>query len=525
MKGFRAENKSKETNKIKYLNNKIINQAFKSHSEGNISEAAKYYQQIIRQGCIDPRVFSNYGVILKNLGKLKDAEISTRKAIELNPNYSQGFLNLGLILKDINNLQDAEISTRKGIKLNPNNANGYSNLGGILQDLGKLKEAEVSLKKAIQLKSNLAGAYSNLGSVLKDLGKLKDAEVSLKKAIQLNPNLTKAYFSLSSLKYANEINSKWQKNLFLEDILKNKFPKEKVDIYFARANILHNEKKYDESSKYLKFANKLKIEINPSDSNFLINKSKALLIESNKKEIHKKLQRPFSNSIFIVGMPRSGSTLLESILSMNNDVYDLGEVNILEESFLESKKSKKELNLADIYEKKVKDKTNLKITTNKYLYNYQYAGVIAKNIPNSKIIHCIRNPLDNILSIFRAHFAKGNEYSSSLIDCANVYLNQEEIMSNYKNRLRSKIYNFNYDLLVRNPNKEIKSLISWLGWEWNDSYLTPHLNSRSILTRSNVEVRSPINSKSIGGWKNYKDMLKPAIEIFTQNDKYRDLIV
>jgi len=272
MKGFRAENKSKKTNKIKYLNNEIINKAFKSHSEGNIREATKYYQQIIRQGCVDPRVFSNYGVILKNLGKLKDAEISTRKAIELNPNYSQGFLNLGLILKDLNNLQDAEISTRKGIKLNPNNANGYSNLGGILQDLGKLKEAEVSLKKAIQLKSNLAGAYSNLGSVLKDLGKLKEAEVSLKKAIQLNPNLTKAYFSLSSLKYANEINSKWQKNLFLGDILKNKFPKEKVDIYFARANILHNKKKYEESSKYLKFANKLKIEINPSDSNFLINK-------------------------------------------------------------------------------------------------------------------------------------------------------------------------------------------------------------------------------------------------------------
>ena len=489
MKGFRAENKSKKTNKIKYLNNEIINKAFKSHSEGNISEAAKYYQQIIRQGCIDPRVFSNYGVILKNLGKLKEAEISTRKAIELNPNYSQGFLNLGLILKDLNNLQDAEISTRKGIKLNPNNANGYSNLGGILQDLGKLKEAEVSLKKAIQL----------------------------------NPNLTKAYFSLSSLKYANEINSKWQKNLFLGDILKNKFPKEKVDIYFARANILHNKKKYDESSKYLKFANKLKIEINPSDSNFLINKSKALLIESDKKEIHKKLQRPFSNSIFIVGMPRSGSTLLESILSMNNDVYDLGEVNILEESFLESKQSNKELNLAEIYEKKLKDKTNLKITTNKYLYNYQYAGIIAKNIPNSKIIHCIRNPLDNILSIFRAHFAKGNTYASSLVDCANIYLNQEAIMSEYKNRFRPKIYDLNYDFLVMNPKQEIKSLIFWLGWKWNDNYLAPHLNPRSVSTASNVQVRSPINTKSLRGWQKYKKMLKPAMEIITQNDKYKDL--
>jgi len=433
----------------------IINQAFKFHSQGNISEAAKYYQYCIDQGFNDHRVFSNYGIILKNLGKLK--------------------------------------------------------------------EAEASLKKAIQLKSNLAGAYSNLGSVLKDLGKLKEAEVSLKKAIQLNPNLTKAYFSLSSLKYANEINSKWQKNLFLGDILKNKFPKEKVDIYFARANILHNKKKYEESSKYLKFANKLKIEINPSDSNFLINKSKALLIESDKKEINQKEYKNCPESIFIVGMPRSGSTLLESIISMNNNVYDLGEINILEESFLEYKKSKQVINLSELYRQKVNNKTELNITTNKWLYNYQYAGIIASQIPNAKIIHCFRHPLDNILSIYRAHFAKGNEYSSSLVDCARVYLDQEEIMSKYKNRFRSKIYDLNYDSLVNNPKEEIKSLISWLGWEWDNKYLSPHLNPRSVSTASSVQVRSPINSKSIGGWKNYKDMLKPAIEILTQTKKYQDI--
>jgi len=223
-------------------------------------------------------------------------------------------------------------------------------------------------------------------------------------------------------------------------------------------------------------------------------------------------------------MPRSGSTLLESILSMNTSVDDLGESDILEESFLDNRKDKQELNLAERYWKRIKNlkKLSNKIT-NKNLYNYLYAGIIAKKIPNAKIIHCCRNPLDNILSIYRAHFAKGNEYSSSLVDCANVYLNQKEIMSKYKNRFRSKIYDLNYESLVSNDNKEIKSLINWLGWEWEDSYLSPHLNTRSIKTRSNVEVRSPINSKSIGGWKNYKDMLKPAIEILTQNNNYRDL--
>ena len=223
-------------------------------------------------------------------------------------------------------------------------------------------------------------------------------------------------------------------------------------------------------------------------------------------------------------MPRSGSTLLESILSMRNDVYDLGEINILEESFLEFKNSKQDISLAELYWKKVNNKTEFNITTNKLLYNYQYAGIIARQIPNAKIIHCYRNPLDNILSIFRTHFARGNEYSSSLVDCANVYLDQEEIMTEYKNRYRSKIYDLNYDLLVSDPNKEIKSLISWLGWEWNNKYLSPHLNPRSVSTASIVQVRSPINSKSIGGWKNYKDMLKPAIEIITQIDKYQDIV-
>jgi hypothetical protein len=222
-------------------------------------------------------------------------------------------------------------------------------------------------------------------------------------------------------------------------------------------------------------------------------------------------------------MFRSGSTLLESVLSMRTDVYDLGEIDFLEKSFLQSKKSKKRGDLSELYWRQVNNKTKLNITTNKNLFNYQFTGIIAQKIQNAKIIHCFRNPLDNILSIYRAHFAEGNEYSSSLIDTAKVYLDQEEVMTQYKKRFRSKIYDLNYDLLVSNPNQEIKSLISWLGWKWNNQYYSPHLNPRSVTTASNVQVRSPINTKSLGGWKNYKEMLRPAMEIITKKDKYKDL--
>ena len=97
-------------------------------------------------------------------------------------------------------------------------------------------------------------------------------------------------------------------------------------------------------------------------------------------------------------------------------------------------------------------------------------------------------------------------------------------MKTYKQGFRSQIYDLNYDELVTNPIREIKSLIKWLNWEWNDTYLSPHLNKRSVFTRSNVEIRSPINSKSLGGWKNYKDMLEPAITILTKTDKYQKYV-
>ena len=224
-------------------------------------------------------------------------------------------------------------------------------------------------------------------------------------------------------------------------------------------------------------------------------------------------------------MPRSGSTLVESIISLNNKVKDLGEINILDKAFTKSGNLNQKISLTDIYMEEIYQITKgFSITSNKYLYNYQYAGIISKEILNSKIIHCFRNPLDNILSIHRANFDIGNYYSSSLIDSTKVYLDQEKIISIYKDQFPQKIYDLNYDLLATNPDREIKSLINWLGWEWNESYLSPHLNERAVYTASDIQVRSPISSKSIKGWKNYEQLLQPAIEMLAQTEKYRDLL-
>ena len=456
MKEFDGKKKSKNIEKQlqpKLSRDEIISKAFQYHSQGNISEASKYYQFFINQGFEDHRIFLNSGEILKDLGRLEEAEIWMRRAISLKPNYTI--------------------------------------------------------------------AHNNLGNILRAKNQLKEAESCYCKAIILDPNYIKAYYNLSTLTSKDE-NKIWQKKLFSESFLKNKSKNDRFNIFFARANILHNRKNYKESAKCLKLANQLKILIKPSNSDSLIKKSRLLLIESNKAISN--FKKPINNrqSIFIVGMPRSGTTLTESILSMNSKVFDLGEINAFERSFKEWKEQKK-IDLFDLYIQRINKTIKSLITTNKWLYNYQYAGIISSQIPNSKIIYCFRNPLDNILSIYRTNFAKDNEYSSSLVDCAKIYLDHRRIMKKYKKRFPENIYNLNYDLLVKNPDKEIKSLINWLGWNWNKSYLKPHLSKRSVFTASDVQIRSKINSESIGGWKNYKEMLQPAIEIISQDDEYRNL--
>ncbi len=445
---------------------------------------------------------------IRSVITIKDDEIDIKSGQEL--------VNKAIKHHKKGNILDAlkiyESCINRGIK----DSKVFSNYGIILKSIGELIKAETSLKEAIKINPKSAETNHNMGLILKDLGKLGEAEKFFLKAISIKPDYTSPYLALSTLKYSKGGKDVWQDYLFSINILNQKKPEETIDIYFARSNILHKEKKYIESAKYLQLANSIKLNIRPSKANELIKKTNTLLKVSNIMSFYKTNKIKFQ-PIFIIGMPRSGSTLVESIISINSKVKDLGELKILEKSYHESliKKDKvNSLSMFELYSKKISNLSdNYNIITDKMLYNYQFAGIISKKIPNAKIIHCFRNPLDNILSIYRANFTKGNGYASSLVDIARVYLDQEKIMKEYKKKYRSKIYDLNYDLLVKDPNYEIRNLIQWLSWKWNDAYLFPHLNSRSVSTASNVQVRSPINQNSIGGWRNYKEMLRPAIQI------------
>ena len=490
---------------------------------GKLKEAEISERKAIEINPYFAEAYNNLGVTLKELGKLNESELFLHKAIELKPRYAEAHYNLGVTYKELGDFKNAEFFSRKAIEYKSEYAEAHNNLGIIFKDLGKYVESELYLRKAIEYNPEYADAYYNLGIILKELGNLNQAELSELKAININPYFAKAYFILSTLKFS-DFDKNVRNKLFSKNILKKISKEEQVDIFFARANILHKENDYLGSSKYLQLANKIKLELRPFSYNSFVREKLDCHFNSTVNSHSNPKDLVVSENIFIVGMPRSGSTLLESIISMNSSVKDLGEVEIFEELLIESNKNSQLLPLGQLYIQNVmSSRSKMNITTNKCLYNYKYSDIIASQIPNSKIFHCFRNPLDNILSIFRAHFAFGNEYSSSLEYCAKVLLYQDEIMEAHKKNYRSQIFDLNYDELVQNPNRVIKSIIFWLGWEWDDKYLSPHMNTRSVSTASSVQVRYPINSRSVGGSRNYTDMLRPAIEVLNKSEKFKNL--
>ena len=365
-----------------------------------------------------------------------------------------------------------------------------------------LKEGINSFPKFVPLRFNLGIMYRNIGLI----------ELSIKSHIeileedQFNAN---CYYELSTM--YNFSNHKKKLKTLLNIEIENLPPKEKIYFCYSKANIYHQCKDYKKSTYFLKIANEEKLKIHPSDIKTKLNTGEYYRNLRINKTV--KIEREIGSNryLFIVGMPRCGSTLLESILSLNNKVKDLGEVFFLEESL---QKADNLLEVKKLYAEKVKVfNSEKKIFTDKNLFNFLYCPIIYNLFPNARIIHCTRNPLDNILSIYRTNFLN-QSFSSSLKDITDLYLYHLKLMHEYKSKFGSIIYSYEHDKVIQNPKETIQDLINWLEWEWNDKYLSPQKSKRSVFTASSAQVRKKINSHSSGYWKNYNDFLKPVSKLF-----------
>ena len=519
-----------------------------------LDKALEYTRRAL---ALNPRCcesLENAGVILLDLFRPEEAFEHLLKAFELNPNSSGLLVQLARALGELSKFEQALGACNKAIEIYPKNANAYNMRSIILNRLNYIPQAIESARTALSLDTGNLEARINLGNYLRTRGELDEALQHVQAALEIDHDLSSAHcimgcillskgnFEAATKAFFRSINSdepccggffhlsQQAKGQLVDELLdliervqgSSFSPQERTDLEFAKSNLYVKKKHFQKSEEHLKLANSLKLSYYPTDKQVYIKSAESLggVVLPIHCEYTSNRQH-----IFIVGMPRSGSTLTESILSLNQAAQYLGETKALVNAYQQWERNatdREKESLLALYEKEISTQFGMPptITIDKNLYNYRYASIICSQISNARIIHCFRHPLDNILSLHRAHFANASRYASSIEDCAHVLLSQHDIMEIHRARFPSRIYSQDYDRLVSNHDDQIRLLIKWLQWEWDDTYLHPHKNKRAVNTASVVQVRSPINNKSLGGWKNFLSILAPAVKVLSNHKDY-----
>jgi tetratricopeptide (TPR) repeat protein len=513
---------------------KEIQIAVNIFKSGNLLKAEAICKKLITNNPKVAFIYNLLGLIYERQKKLALAIKTYEKGIDVDPNFAMIYSNLGLLyfnenskkFRSIKNIKKAEELYRKAIFIDAKIAEAHNNLGTLYSSISRYEEAEKCFNNAVKVNPNFPFAFYNLGTLLITIGKFKEAKENLKKTITLNPNFILAHRALSRIsKYKENDNHLLQlKKLYKSKDIKN--ANEQIELCFALGKANEDIENYEDSFNFYFKAN----EINRKKINYSINDDKTYF-KKIKNTFNNNLFRKFEKSgsednsaIFIVGMPRSGTTLVEQIISSHPIVFGADEVetipflinkyfNINNKDFIFSELEKYEQSkfkkIGEEYVKKMNDfSRNAKKTTDKLPINFLSIGLIKLILPNSKIIHCKRDAGDNILSIFKNNFTSNKvSYAYDLSEIVEYYNIYSEIMDHWNKIIPNFIHTIKYEELVENTNKETKNLLKFCNLSWSDDCLKFYNNKRPIKTASDVQVRNKIYKTSVSSWKKYDAQL------------------
>ncbi len=480
--------------------------------KGDLDAAIDCYEKALDLNSDYAEAHNNLGLLLQDKAEFDLATNCYKKALDLKPNFAEAHNNLGLLLQNKGDFSLAIDCYKKALDLKPDYAEAHNNLGSAFQALDELDEALVNYQASLAIDQENSKSFYGLGTIQAIKGNLKHSKRSFHKALKIDPRNCAALYSLT--KNIQDDEEMLELSIKLESIDRTGLSKKNILLLEAAlANVNHRSKDYEKATKHLAEANKIKLFYNPSDLNeHLLRTGQTIAMTQ---------QIDFGNPtggdgrIFIIGAPRSGSTLLESVLATNSNIRALGETIALSRAFFEIQNriiaKEKSISLSTAYTTHIDEAlTRFTHSVDKNLYNFRFTGAIALGMPSAKIIHCRRHPLDNILSMLRSNLRPGHSYTADPLDAAKFIIDQEKVMTAFKNKYNDKIFVFDYDKFVGDPQKNLPQLIDWLGLKWNEEYLHPERSNRNIRTASVIQARLPISNKSVGGWKNYREFLKPA---------------
>ena len=557
-----AENNNEEILLLK----KEVNSAIKLLTNGQINEALKIVEVLIKKSPNVPLLYNIRGVCYQTIRELGNAIDDFSQATILKSDYAEAYCNLGVTYQEKGDLVSAVNAYKNAIDNDNNYPTAHNNLGKIFLASGEIDSSIEHLECAITLKSDFADAHNNLGSAFLRINKLNDAIKSYKKAIALKPDFAVANNNLG-IAYLRKGDPK----------LASKFFENAITITPGYATAHHNlsgVKVYKEKDKQVSLIESLLIENNLSQKeriylNFALAKAYEdlgnheelfkHLNEGNrirKKEMsnsiadseeHNELIKLFFNSnninnikltyrdslpirpIFIVGMPRSGTSLVEQIISSHHEVYGAGEVNnfhniimpIIEKHAVNENYNLKNDEFALIRKQYSNSLerfyANEKVITDKWILNFKTIGFILSAFPESKIVHLKRDARATCWSIYKHYFSdEGNRWAYDYQDLARFYKSYLGLMDYWHNLFPGKIYDISYEDLTSNQEKETRNLLKYCDLDWDENCLNFYTNTRAVKTASAVQVRNKMYQGSSDVWRQYSEHLKPLLDALKQ---------
>jgi tetratricopeptide (TPR) repeat protein len=497
---------------------------------GRIDEAVKYYERALVLKPDNAGVLSNLGVALVHLGRIDEAVEYYERALVLKPDIAGVISNLGVALVHLGGIDEAVAHYERALVLNAGNANVHSNLAIALTQQDRIDEALTHYERALAIDPDHADAHNGLGNIFKVQGKFDLALYHYGSAIEVRPAYAEAHFSRAEIKIFHHRDDDLRALKALaerDDLPVNKAP----FIHFALAKAFEDCADYARAFHHLRKGNDLKrrqIDYDESAEGKLFQRISAVF---NSDLLHrfKGEGDPSSAPIFVLGMPRSGSTLVEQILASHPQIQGAGELKDLDTAvhsvssdegrpvqFPECITAFDGITLRRLGQSYIAGlpalaKGKVRIT-DKMPGNFLKIGLIRLILPNARIIHTMRDPLDTCLSCYSKLFTAGQRFSYDLAELGRYYCRYMELMAHWRSVVPlGRILDVSYEDVVDDLEGQSRRLIDYCGLSWDDGCLRFAENSRPVKTASAVQVRKPLFRSSLQRWRRYNADLTPLL--------------
>ena len=471
------------------------------------------------------------GILAFKSGNHDIAEAMLTKALKLDPTYSLVWANLAQVFSVTGQLDKAKKSFKNILSMEPKNGLIWAEYGTVLTKLANYEEGRDAYLKALEFKPDSPRVHLSLGHVYKTMGEIDNSIDSYKNTILQNNLSGEAYWSLANLKtYSfseNEIKD-------MEDTLKGDMSDiERSQMHFALGKAYEVKKDFDKSFKNYYEGNKVKKGLIKYSSDDTTDNTKRILNFFNKENIQKlaKSSTGDRDPIFVLGMPRSGSTLVDQIISSHSKVDGTQElpniIKIAAELNSNNQKNYPEV-LEELDESKLSNlgkdyisetawaRDSAPFFIDKMPNNFIHIGLIKTILPNAKIIDTRRDPMDTCFSCFKQFFARGQLFTYSLEDLGNYYTDYIRAMNHWHNVYGKDIYTVHYDNVINETEETIRELIDYCELPFEKECLEFYNSSRPVKTPSAEQVRQPIYKSGLNYWKNYEKHLLPLKKIIDE---------